>query len=139
LASEVDIRPGEASDASELFAVAKSAFGAHGGWDDARALEALERDTVFVARAEGSVAGYVALRQEVQTMLVEQLLVAAHHEGEGVGRRLLAHAEGYAISAGSGSMRIVVEDDNAPALAFYRRSGFLPVDAQLYELTLPAR
>jgi ribosomal protein S18 acetylase RimI-like enzyme len=139
LAADVDIQPGEAHDASDLFAFAKSAFGGQGGWDDARALQALERDNVFVARVGGSVAGYVALRRAGEAMLVEQLLVAPHHEGEGIGHRLLAHAEGFAISAGAGSMQIVVEDDNDRALAFYRRSGFVPVDEQLYELSLPVR
>jgi ribosomal protein S18 acetylase RimI-like enzyme len=139
LAADVDIQPGEAHDASDLFAFAKSAFGGQGGWDDARALQALERDNVFVARVGGSVAGYVAVRRAGAAMLVEQLLVAPHHEGEGIGHRLLAHAEGFAISAGAGSMQIVVEDDNDRALAFYRRSGFVPVDEQLYELSLPVR
>jgi ribosomal protein S18 acetylase RimI-like enzyme len=134
---QVEIQPGKAEERSELFAFAKGAFGEEGGWDDSRALDALDRDAVFVARVAGSVAGYVALRAEPDSVLIEQLLVAPHHEGEGVGHRLLAYAEGYAISTGARAMQIVVEHDNEQAVAFYRRSGFVPVDAQLYELTLP--
>jgi len=137
MAADVDIRPGAARELSDLFAFAKVAFGAQGGWDDARTLEALEGDTVFVARVGGSIAGYVALRPEGRNIRVEQLLVAPHHEGEGVGRRLLAHAEGYAISTGAGMMQIVVENDNDRAVDLYRRSGFVAVSDQLYELRLP--
>jgi ribosomal protein S18 acetylase RimI-like enzyme len=135
--AHVDIEPGGAGELSELFALAKGAFGTESGWDDGRALQALEDDTLFVARVEGSVAGYVALRPDESRVRIEQLLVAPHHEGEGVGRRLLAHAEGYAISTGAEAVEIVVEDDNDRALDFYRRSGFVAAGEQLYELRLP--
>jgi ribosomal protein S18 acetylase RimI-like enzyme len=135
--AHVHIEPGDAGELSELFALAKGVFGAESGWDDRHTLEALEDDTLFVARVEGSVAGYVALRPGRARVRIEQLLVAPHHEGEGVGRRLLAHAEGYAISTGAEAVEIVVEDDNDRALDLYRRSGFVSAGEQLYELRLP--
>jgi ribosomal protein S18 acetylase RimI-like enzyme len=137
--TRVEIEPSRGEERSDLFAFAKGAFGAESGWSDRRALDALEHDAVFVARVGDSVAGYVALRAERGAMRVEQLLVAPHHEGEGVGHRLLAYAEGYAISSGALAVRVVVEDDNERAVDFYRRCGFVPVDEQLYELTLPIR
>lgn len=135
--ADVEIQPSRADERSDLFAFAKGVFGARSGWSDRRALDALERDDVFVARVDDSVAGYVALRSEPDAVRVEQLLVAPHHEGEGVGHRLLAYAEGYAISSGARAVQVVVEEDNERAVAFYRRSGFVAVDDQLYELTLP--
>jgi ribosomal protein S18 acetylase RimI-like enzyme len=135
--AQVEINPGTADDRSELFAFAKAAFGAESGWSDRRALDALFQDAVFVARVEGSVAGYAALRTDPETVRIEQLLVAPHHEGEGVGHRLLAYAEGYAISTGARAVQIVVEQDNEQAVGFYRRSGFVRVEEQLYELALP--
>jgi ribosomal protein S18 acetylase RimI-like enzyme len=137
--TRVEIEPSRREERSDLFAFAKGAFGEESGWSDRRALDALEHDAVFVARVGDSVAGYVALRAERGAMRVEQLLVAPHHEGEGVGHRLLAYAEGYAISSGALAVRVVVEDDNERAVDFYRRCGFVPVDEQLYELTLPIR
>lgn len=136
---QVEIQPSRTEERSDLFAFAKGAFGGRPGWSDRRTLDALEQDAVFVARVDDSVAGYVALRAEDADMVVEQLLVAPHHEGEGVGHRLLAYAEGYAISSGARAIQVVVEEDNDRASAFYRRSGFVPVDEQLYELTLPVR
>lgn len=139
MTTHVEIEPSRDEERSDLFAFAKGAFGEQSGWSDRRALEGLEQDAVFVARVEDSIAGYVALRAEATAMRVEQLLVAPHHEGEGVGHRLLEYAEGYAISRGSLAVRVVVEDGNERAIAFYRRCGFVPVGQQLYELTLPIR
>jgi ribosomal protein S18 acetylase RimI-like enzyme len=137
VSAKLQVAPGRKEEHSELFALARSAFGAQSGWDDGRAVEALETDTVFVARAEGLLAGYVAVTRAGEALRIEQLLVAPHHEGEGVGHRLLEYAEGYAISTGATAVQVVVEDDNERALAFYGRSGFRPVAAQLYELSLP--
>lgn len=137
--TDVEIEPGRNEERSDLFAFAKGAFGDESGWSDRRALDALEQAAVFVARIGDSVAGYVALRPEPGALRVEQLLVAPHHEGEGVAHRLLAYAEGYAISTGALAVRVVVEHDNERAVAFYRRSGFVPIGEQLYELTLPIR
>jgi ribosomal protein S18 acetylase RimI-like enzyme len=134
---KLEIQAGAAEERSELFAFAKGVFGDRSGWNDRRALEALERDAVFVARVEGSVAGYVAISSEAEALRIEQLLVAPHHEGEGVGHRLLAYAEGYAISTGARAVQVIVEEDNEQAIAFYRRSGFVPVEEQLYERHLP--
>jgi ribosomal protein S18 acetylase RimI-like enzyme len=93
---------------------------------------------VFVARERDERAGYVALRvTEADTMTVDQLLVAPPHERRGVGRRLLAHAEGYAIARRATALRIVVEDENRPAQGLYRRSGFVPFGHELLELILP--
>jgi ribosomal protein S18 acetylase RimI-like enzyme len=135
--AKVEIRPGGTNERSDLFAFAKSAFGRRGGWSDRRTLEALQKDAVFVAHVGDSLAGYVALRRDADSVRIEQLLVAPHHEGEGVGHRLLEYAEGYAISSGAKTIEIVVEADNDRATAFYRRSGFVPAGEQLFELALP--
>jgi ribosomal protein S18 acetylase RimI-like enzyme len=70
-------------------------------------------------------------------ILVDHVLVAPGHEGRGIGHRLLAYAEGYASAGRATRLRIVVEEDNTPARGLYRRSGFVPVSAELFELVLP--
>ena len=102
-----------------------------------RVVHALLEDLLFVARESGSLAGYAALREAPETVVVEQLLVAPGHERRGVGRRLLAYAEGYAVDRRARSLQVVVERDNQVARAFYRRVGFAPVGAELFELVLP--
>jgi ribosomal protein S18 acetylase RimI-like enzyme len=99
---------------------------------------ALERDLVFVAHEHGGPAGYVALLEsEGGVITIEQLFVAPGHERRGIGRRLLAYAEGYAIARRAPALRIVVEERNPAARAFYRRAGFVPVEAELLERILP--
>ena len=119
--------------------LARQAFGEHEGWSDDRTLTVLETETVYVAEVDGDVAGFVALTEAESAALVHELLVAAPHQAEGVGRQLLAWAEGWAISRGASSLRIDVEDDNVAALDFYRRSGFVPCGEGAVELVLPVR
>jgi ribosomal protein S18 acetylase RimI-like enzyme len=134
----VDIVPGMEPDRRQLFALAKTVFSDVPGWNDELVLGTLMRDAVFVAREKSLPAGYIALRPEnLTTIVVEQVLVAPGHERRGIGHRLLEHAEGYAIAQRAHQLRIVVESDNMPAQSFYRRSGFVPVAEELFELALP--
>ena len=101
-------------------------------------LEVLRSDVTFVAREQGQPAGYVAMRRkEGEAIVVEQLFVAPGHGQRGIGHRLLAYAEGYAIAEHAHSLQIVVEENNRQARSFYRRSGFVPVEPELLELVLP--
>jgi ribosomal protein S18 acetylase RimI-like enzyme len=140
VATKIEVGDLQPEEAELLFGLAKSAFETVPGWTDARVLAALADDVVFVAREDGMQAGYVALaRNAGEGLVIEQLLVAPGHEHRGVGRRLLAHAEGYAIAQGAPSLLIVAEPDNHAARGFYRRSGFVPVARELLELVLPRR
>jgi ribosomal protein S18 acetylase RimI-like enzyme len=127
------------ADLQELYGLAKATFGDFPGWSDARVLEIMLRDLIFVALEQDHPAGYVALRDEpgTATMVVEQVFVAPGHEGRGVGHRLLAYAEGYAIAQKAHALRIVAEEGNWRARTFYRRLGFVPVEAEVLELVLP--
>jgi len=138
VASTVEISARTDADLPVLFGLAKGAFVDLAGWSDERVLEVLRRDVTFVAREQGQPAGYVALRRkDAGAIVIEQLFVAPGHEQRGIGHRLLAHAEGYAIAERAQSLQIVVEESNQRARSFYRRSGFVPVEAELFELVLP--
>ena len=141
MASTIEIVPGAETDLPQLFVFASAVFARSPGWSDQRVLDGLRRDVVFVARERGQLAGFVALSpEEDDAIVIEHLLVAAGHERHGVGRSLLAYAEGYAIAEGARLLQIVVEPDDHPARSFYRRSGFLPVESELelLELVLPS-
>ena len=135
--TKVQIRPYRQGDEALLFALARTSFGASGGWSDPRTLEVLREDTVFVAEVESGPAGYVALERDEDAVRVEQLLVSPEHTEEGIGHQLLEWAEGYAISLGVRSLEIVVEVDNRRAVDFYRRFGFAPGRSGVLELVLP--
>jgi len=136
--AELRIAPARPPDRPVLFALAESAFASMPGWDPAGVVRALADDVVFVARELEALAGYVALRREGErSLLIEQLLVAPGHEGHGVGRRLLAYAEGYAVAERLPALRVVVEASNVRAREVYRRLGFLPRGGEIFERTLP--
>jgi GNAT superfamily N-acetyltransferase len=128
----VAVRPFRPEDQPLLFGLASLDRGA-----DERTLAVLEHETVFVAEVEGVPAGYVALERTETAVRVDQLFVSPEHEAQGVGTRLLEHAEGYAIWQGARTLQVVVERDNQRADGFYRGRGFVPAGDDVLELVLP--
>jgi GNAT superfamily N-acetyltransferase len=128
----VAVRPFRDEDEALLFGLASLDRGA-----DERTLGVLEREIVFVAEVKGAPAGYVALERTETSVRVDQLFVSPEHEAIGVGKRLLEHAEGYAISQHARTLQVVVERDNPRAEGFYRGRGFVPAGEDLLELVLP--
>ena len=135
----VEIAPLRESELAQLFGLANAVFASTSGWSDRRVLDVLTHDVVFVAHEQGEVGGYVALFVSPgEQVIAEQVFVAPGHEHRGIGHRLLAHAEGYAIAKRARALCIVVEPDNWRARAFYSRLGFIPVQTDLVELVLPS-
>jgi ribosomal protein S18 acetylase RimI-like enzyme len=135
----VEIAPLRESELAQLFGLANAVFASTSGWNDRRVLDVLTHDVVFVAHEQGEVGGYVALFVSPgEQVIAEQVFVAPGHEHRGIGHRLLAHAEGYAIAKRARALCIVVEPDNWRARAFYSRLGFVPVQTELVELVLPS-
>jgi len=126
------IRPYRPEDEGVLFGLARLERGA-----DEHTLGVLAHETVFVAEIEGSHAGYAALVAEGPAVRVDQLFVSAEHEEEDVGRQLLEYVEGFAISQGAVTLRVVIEPGNPAAVAFYRSRGFVPAAEGVLELVLP--
>jgi ribosomal protein S18 acetylase RimI-like enzyme len=139
MTEDVEIAPGTQSERSLLYWLAKETFGAVPGWSDDAVVDVLQRDAVFVAHELERPAGYIALRREPAsaTVVIEHVFVAPGHEGRGIGRLLLAYAEGYAIAQRAAALRVVAEQCNMRARSLYRRLGFVPVGAELLELALP--
>jgi ribosomal protein S18 acetylase RimI-like enzyme len=136
----IEIRAYRGEDEADLFSLARSLFGDRAAWRDRGTLEVLERDVVFVAELSGRAAGYAALEREGDAVRIRQLLVGPlAGEEEHVETRLVAYAEGYAISEGARALQAVVEPDNAAAVSFYRGRGFVSVADELLELILPSR
>ena len=131
---KAEIRPYEQTDEPLLFGLASLDRGA-----DETTLAVLARETVFVAEVGGAPAGYVALEKSEQAIRVDQLFVSPEHEAEGVGRQLLEHAEGFAISVGAPALQVVVAGGDRRALEFYLGRGFVRAGQDLLELVLPQR
>lgn len=135
--TKIEVDDAATRNRPELFELARETFGALPEWDETRVVVALRDDFVFVAREHERLVGYLALRSEPEIVLIEQILVAECAEPEHVGRRLIGHAEGFAIRERARTLRILVESSNRPARNLYREIGFVPVEDEVLELVLP--
>jgi len=89
-----------------------------------------ESRCVLVAEKEGSVIGMVSVQTLISTAeghpvgLVEDLVVHNGHRGEGIGQKLLAGAESWAVQQGLARLQLLADRDNQPALRFYEKNGW---------------
>jgi GNAT superfamily N-acetyltransferase len=95
----------------------------------------LESDRVFVAECEGRRAGYAAVSERGEVLVLDQLVVAPTDHGRHVGHALLDWVEGYGISRRLHAVVIDPTRADDRARDFYTRRGYLPQDDRLrYEL-----
>jgi len=80
----------------------------------------------FIAEMDGQAAGYGRLffSRDENRLYVSSLYFLPEFEGQGMGRRLLEAAEGYATEKGLEELWIGVMVKNRRALDFYRKVGF---------------
>lgn len=89
---------------------------------------------VVIAEVDGQPAGFALFFHNFSTFLgkrglyLEDLYVKPDYRGLGLGRRLMVHLAGVAIERDCGRFEWSVLDWNAPAIAFYRQLGALPLD-----------
>jgi ribosomal protein S18 acetylase RimI-like enzyme len=83
---------------------------------------------VSVVDDAGSVVGLIVLVEEADHLLVENVAVDPGRQGEGIGRALLAFAEGYAHEAGLSTLRLYTHALMTENLALYPRLGYEEVD-----------
>jgi ribosomal protein S18 acetylase RimI-like enzyme len=91
-----------------------------------------EHTPVFVAVADGVVAGYcfcihqeqtAASMQPITTLYVDDLCVDEHMRGDGIGGALYRHAVAYARQHGYHNLTLNVWSCNPTAMAFYQKCG----------------
>lgn len=93
-------------------------------------LLASDRNAVFVAQSsDGLVVGWihVFVARRVESGPFAELggfVVRDGYRGRGIGRRMLAAAEAWALAQGVGKLRVRTRTTRKAAPAFYRRLGF---------------
>lgn len=86
--------------------------------------------TIFVAEIAGSIVGMCSLHIHVSTAkgqevgIVEDVVVDINHRGNGIGSALLRTLEEHARGQNLARLQLLVDQDNHPALAFYRCRGW---------------
>jgi ribosomal protein S18 acetylase RimI-like enzyme len=107
-------------------------------------LELLERADVFVAEADGEVAGFVAVEAEDDALALRCVCVGPAFEARGVANQLIDWAEGVAIDRRLGRLTAYVPAGDNPSLRLYRGHDFVAAVApeqpemMLLEKRLPA-
>jgi ribosomal protein S18 acetylase RimI-like enzyme len=83
---------------------------------------------VTVAVRDEVVAGFVVLRVVTEGFLIDNVAVDPAHQGTGVGRSLLRHADAAARAAGFDSIFLYTHELMAENQALYRRAGYVEYD-----------
>ena len=71
-----------------------------------------------------SVVYYLSFFHDGGTALVNELIIAADHRNEGIGKALVQQAVSAAKQDGMDEIEVGTELGNIPAIAFYRKAGF---------------
>jgi ribosomal protein S18 acetylase RimI-like enzyme len=82
----------------------------------------------------GAVVGYVTMQCDVESQIgwIHNLVVAGAARGQGLGRRLIAHALSYFRAAGMTVAKIETLDQNAIGRRLYPSLGFIEVAQQIH-------
>jgi ribosomal protein S18 acetylase RimI-like enzyme len=110
----------------------------------AELLELIERADVFVAEAEGEMAGFVAVETDGDALALRCVCVSPAFEARGVANQLVDWAEGLAIDRRLRRLTAFVPAGDHPSLRLYRGHDFVPAaepaqpEMVLLEKRLPA-
>ncbi len=142
------IRPASADDLDRLLGLAAELERYHDNLsgretDPSRAIESARRDfeerltnpdhRVFVAEADGSVLGMASAESRRRRRwadphgYIADVFVLEPYRGRGIGRALVAAAEGWLGSSGYREIRVNVHPRNDRALRLYQRLGWSEV------------
>jgi GNAT superfamily N-acetyltransferase len=139
-AMNIRIREGEMGDMEKLTAFLQQLFTIENDFtmdaDKHRAglhllLTTPETSMIFVAEADGAVAGMVTAQIIVSTsvggysVLLEDMYVASGFRRQGIGSKLLGQVIIWGFERGAGRIQLVADTGNTAALTFYRQAGLL--------------
>lgn len=79
---------------------------------------------VFVVRAAGSIVGVLVLIETPAGILLDNVAVHPQRQGQGLGRRLIAHAEREARALGYAALDLYTHECMHENIALYRALGY---------------
>jgi N-acetylglutamate synthase-like GNAT family acetyltransferase len=89
-------------------------------------IDLLERANVFVAEAQGEVAGYVAVERDADSLAVRCLCVGPGFEGRAVSHQLVDWVEGVGYAEHARRLRALIPAADEPSRHLYREHDFVP-------------
>jgi ribosomal protein S18 acetylase RimI-like enzyme len=131
----VRLRPATAADVPRLSELVHAAYGHYverlgglpGPMTDDYA-DVVRRHRVIVAERGGELLGLVVLSVSDEGFFVDNVAVHPSHQGMGVGKALLEHAESAARHAGFDSIYLYTHERMVENLALYSRIGYVEYD-----------
>jgi ribosomal protein S18 acetylase RimI-like enzyme len=130
-----ELRPATEADVPRLGELVDAAYGHYVERIGARPrpmtddyAEVVRVREVTVAERGGEVIGLVALGVTDEGFVVDNIAVDPRHQGTGVGRALLKHAEAEARRAGFDSIYLYTHETMSENLDLYRRIGYVEYD-----------
>jgi ribosomal protein S18 acetylase RimI-like enzyme len=133
--SGLSLRPATAADVPRLTELVRAAYAHYvprlGGpprpmTDDYA--EVVRTHQVVVAERGGEIVGLAVLGVDDEGCFVDNVAVAPSHQGIGVGKTLLDHAESAARNAGFDSIYLYTHELMVENLALYSRIGYVEYD-----------
>jgi ribosomal protein S18 acetylase RimI-like enzyme len=133
------LRPATAADVPRLTELVAAAYGHYverlGGpprpmTDDYA--DVVRGGRVTVAERAGEIVGLIVLGVSDEGFHVDNVAVDPAHQGSGVGRALLGHAEVEARRAGFDSIYLYTHEKMTENLALYSRIGYVEYDRRLH-------
>ena len=131
----VSLRPATAADVPSLTELARAAYehyiprlGAPPRPMTDDYAEVVRTRRAVVAERGGEILGLVVLRVSDEGFCVDNIAVDPSHQGIGVGKALLEHAEVAARNAGFDSIYLYTHERMTENLALYSRIGYVEYD-----------
>ncbi len=90
--------------------------------------DVIARHRVFVVRDGIAVVGVLVLIETPAGILLDNVAVFPEHQGSGLGRRLIAHAEREARALGYAALELYTHECMHENLALYRALGYVETD-----------
>jgi ribosomal protein S18 acetylase RimI-like enzyme len=86
--------------------------------------EAVRRHRIDLLHLDGVLAALIETIAEADHLLIENVAVSPAFQGRGLGRKLMAHAEQLAASAGHGETRLYTNKLFTQNIELYRKLGY---------------
>lgn len=93
--------------------------------------EVIETHQVFVAVVENSIVGLVALSRQSHCMLLDTIVVHPSFQGNGFGKKLLAHAEQEAKRQGYTEIQLYTHEKMTENKAMYQKLGYVEIERRV--------
>lgn len=86
--------------------------------------EAVRKHRIDLVEIEGKLAALIEMVPGADHLLIENVAVSPAHQGQGIGRKLLAHAEDVTTSLGRREIRLYTNKLFAENVQLYLKNGY---------------